>query len=156
MIFQCCEICQCNRVPWIVLCGWNPVQIPTDLKPCNQWFEEKQCNAIKTVSRCTAFWNNVHWHIFDKPNIILHFRWIRSGIQTGHSMYRSINSGASMWTCKHQCCSTIAWVILVQVAPRDWNRLDSCLFYHFGQFCLLGQVWKRFRNDVAYFSWLTM
>ena len=50
----------------------------------------------------------------------------------------------------------LAWVILVQVATRDWNRLDSCLFYHFGPFCLLGQVWKRSRNDVAYFFWLTM
>ena len=40
----------------------------------------------------------------------------------------------------------LAWVVLLQVAPRD-----SCLFYHFGQFCLLGQVWKWSRNDVAFF-----
>ena len=40
----------------------------------------------------------------------------------------------------------LAWVVLLQVAPRD-----SCLFYHFGQFCLMGQVWKWSRNDVAFF-----
>ena len=45
----------------------------------------------------------------------------------------------------------IAWVVLVQVAPCDWNRLDSCLFYHFGQFCLLGWVWKISRKRCPFF-----
>ena len=46
----------------------------------------------------------------------------------------------------------IAWVVLVQVAPCDWNRLDSCLFYHFGQFCLLGWVWKISRKRCPFFG----
>ena len=44
-----------------------------------------------------------------------------------------------------------AWVVLLEVPPCDWNQLDSSLFYHFGQFCLLSWVWKMSRNHVAYF-----
>ena len=101
MISQCSEMCQCKRVPWIVLFGWNPLQIPTVLKHCYQWFEEQQCNAIKTVSRYTGFWNNVHWHIFYKPNIVLHLRWIRLCIQTGHCNVppnKKCSIDVNMWT----------------------------------------------------------
>ena len=54
------------------------------------------------------------------------------------------------WWC------SLAWVVLLQVAPQDWNHLDSCKFCHFWPFCLLSQVWKMSGNRVAYFFWLTM
>ena len=46
--------------------------------------------------------------------------------------------------CYLHCCSyALAWVVLVQVAPHDWNRLDSWYFGNFGQL----DIWARSKSD---------
>ena len=50
-----------------------------------------------------------------------------------------------------QTIFSLTWVILVEVAPHDWNQLDSCYSYHFWPFCFFGWVWKMSRKRVPYF-----
>ena len=67
-----------------------------------------------------------------KMKLTLHSHWPRASWQ-----WQSWPRSSSALLLPYGC--PIAWVVLVQVAPHDWNRLDS---WYLGNFGPLG-IWAR-------------
>ena len=117
----------------------------------NQW--EGRANYTTMRKSAVAL---VYQHIYANTNMIKASKSERNMRVELNQLEPSLVRVCSFERHLYASWCGLAWVVLVQVAPRDWNRLDSCLFYHFGQFCLLGRVWKMSRKRCPYIFWLTM
>ena len=104
------------------------------------WFSS--CTKAKGMCSLTAF-SNIYQHFLLALLLLLqllYFHFWCSVKTVSHSgsrlRYHNITTRFT-WL--------VAWVVLVQVAPCDWNRLDSCLFFNFGQWpsgVSLKRAWK--------------